>query len=129
MKVYYYQNGNWSAYKSGKITGSNTFSFVSNQTGKLVNVKGTEVPFNQLNLKNKLANAKFFINASKGGRPSVFAFAPMDEKVQPKPQPQPTPEPEIQPPTDSGFSVNWVLVAVGVGALAYFALNKRKKAH
>jgi len=132
MKVYYYQNGGWHPYASGVVTGPSSFTFTSKQSGKKIGVVGYPAEFSELGVSIKLANAKYF-KTKKGATPSMFAFSEGASTAQPQPQPQPAPKPDDgseggeTKPLDQGFKVNWLLVAVGVGAIAYFALNKKKK--
>jgi len=79
MRAYYYYNGAWTPYSSGKefITNADnsnvSFKFISLSTGKETVANGSKVNFNQLGISKPFpGNVSYFKRIGSSG-PSLFA--------------------------------------------------------
>lgn len=128
MKVYYYQNGNWIAYKSAKILNTNSFSYVPTSTGKQIVVKGKEIGFEDTGVSKPLPKATYFKNINPKSGPKIFAFlatSSSSNEAPSKPSLEPVPEPEIGLPEEKKFPWGWALVGVVGGYMAYSYYKKK----
>jgi hypothetical protein len=100
-RAYYYRNGTWEQYNSARAIdpAAGSFTYVSENTGALINAAGIPADFSQLGIRTplQLPGVRYFRRVGSAG-PSFWAIVPGAELAPPfMAPPAPAVKPRILP--------------------------------